>query len=44
MNELEKLAQRWKREYEAGASDVYWFCADELEEALADLPTFEIGD
>ena len=44
MRELEKLVQEWKRQYEAGASDVYWACADELEEALADLPTSEIGD
>ena len=44
MSELEKLVQVWRRQYEAGASDVYGACADELEEALADLPTFEIGD
>lgn len=43
MDELEKLAQMWKRQCEAGASDVYWICADELEEALRDLPTFEDG-
>lgn len=44
MNELEKLAQMWRRQYEAGESDVYRVCADELEDALAELPTFEIGD
>ena len=44
MSELEQLVQLWKSKYEAGASDVYWVCADALEKALSDLPTFEIGD
>lgn len=44
MSELEQLVQMWKREYEEGMGGQYANCAYELEEALADLPTFEIGD
>ena len=44
MSELEQLVHLWKRRYEKGMGDVYGVCADALEKALADLPTFEIGD